>query len=249
MVYSLFVCVLPYILLKLLIFLRKPPNQTTKPIATVSQESTLIIRIYKGSIIMKFTKTLLASSLLLASGLATAETDWIVRAGFSVIAPDSNNHPVVSVEDATSFSFTLGKMMTKNIELEVLAAWPFDHDITLADGGATVGSAKHLPPTVSLNYHFMPEATFDPYIGLGINYTFFWDESTRGALDGTRLSLSNSFGFALQAGADFNLSNNWLINASVRYIDISTRATLDGVSLGNVNIDPIVYSLNFGKRF
>jgi len=68
-------------------------------------------------------------------------------------------------------------------------------------------------------------------------------------LDGTRLSLGDSFGFSVQAGADFNLSNNWLINGSIRYIDLSTRAKLDGVSLGNVDIDPIVYSLNIGKRF
>lgn len=197
---------------------------------------------------MKYTKTLLAGSLLLASGLAVAETNWIVRAGFSFVAPDSNNHPVVSVDDAASFSFTLGRMMTQNVELEVLAAWPFEHDIKLV-GGPKVGSTKHLPPTVNINYHFMPEAAFDPYLGAGINYTFFWDETTKGALDGTNLSLGDSFGFALQAGADFNLSNNWLINASIRYIDISTKAKLDGASLGNVDIDPIVYSLNFGKRF
>ncbi|MBE9548872.1 MAG: outer membrane beta-barrel protein [Proteobacteria bacterium] len=197
---------------------------------------------------MKFTKTLLAGSLLLASGLAVAETDWIVRAGFSVVAPDSNNHPIVSVEDATSFTFTLGRMMTQHIELEVLAAWPFEHDIKLV-GGPKVGSTQHLPPTVSLNYHFMPEAKFDPYLGAGLNYTFFWDEKTQGALDGTRLSLGDSFGLALQAGVDFNLSNNWLINGSIRYIDLSTKAKLDGLSIGHVNIDPIVYSLNIGKRF
>lgn len=197
---------------------------------------------------MKYTKTLLAGSLLLASSLAIAETDWIVRAGFSVISPDSNNHPIVSVESSTSLSFTLGKMLTPNLELEVLAAWPFEHDIKLVDG-PKVGSAKHLPPTVSLNYHFKPEATFDPYIGAGINYTFFWDEKTRGALSESNLSLGDSFGFAVQAGADFNLSNNWLINASIRYISLSSKARLDGVSIGNVDIDPIVYSLNFGKRF
>lgn len=197
---------------------------------------------------MKFTKILLAGSALLASGLAVAETDWIVRAGFSVISPSSNNHPVVSVEDSTSLTFTLGKMMTQNIELEVLAAWPFEHDINLVDG-PKVGSAKHLPPTVSLNYHFMPKATFDPYIGAGINYTFFWDEQTRGALGDSRLSLGDSFGFAVQAGADFNLSNNWLINASIRYVDLSSKAKLDGISIGNVDVDPIIYSLNFGKRF
>lgn len=197
---------------------------------------------------MKFTKTLLASSLLLASGLAVAESDWIVRAGFSFANPDSNNHPVVSVDEATSLTFTLGRMMTQNVELEVLAAWPFEHDIELV-GGGKVGSTKHLPPTVSLNYHFMPDAAFDPYFGAGLNYTFFWDETTSGALAGNKLSLNESFGIALQLGADYHLENNWLMNASIRYIDLTSNARLNGAPLGTVSIDPFVYSLNFGKRF
>ncbi len=197
---------------------------------------------------MKFQKTILASSLLLASGLAIADTDWIVRAGFSTITPKSNNNPVVSVDNSSSFSFTIEKMLGANLGLEVLAAYPFEHDIRLV-GGAKVGKATHLPPTVSLNWHLLPDSTFSPYIGAGINYTIFWDESTSGALAGSKLSLDNSFGLAAQVGFDINLSNNWLLNGSVRYISISTKATLDGASLGNVDIDPVVYSFNVGKRF
>ena len=197
---------------------------------------------------MKLQKTILASSLLLVSGLAIAETDWIVRAGFSTVTPKSNNNPTVSVDNSSSFSFTIEKMLGPKLGLEVLAAYPFEHDIRLV-GGPRVGSAKQLPPTVSLNWHWLPEATFSPYIGAGINYTIFWDEATVGALDGTRLSLSDSFGLAAQLGFDINLSNNWLLNGSVRYISISTEAKLDGASIGDVDIDPLVYSFNIGKRF
>ena len=61
-------------------------------------------------------------------------------------------------------------MMTDNWAVELLAAYPFEHDIYLVDG-PEVGSTKHLPPTVSLQYHFMPDSTFQPYLGAGVNYT------------------------------------------------------------------------------
>ncbi len=197
---------------------------------------------------MKLQKTILASSLLLASGLAMADSDWIVRAGFSTITPKSNNNPVVSVDNSSSFSFTIEKMLGPKLGLEVLAAYPFEHDIRLV-GGNKVGTATHLPPTVSLNWHMLPDSTFSPYIGAGVNYTIFWDESTTGALAGSKLTLDDSFGLAAQVGFDINLSNNWLLNGSVRYISISTKATLNGASLGSVDIDPVVYSFNVGKRF
>ncbi len=197
---------------------------------------------------MKINKTILASSLLLASGLAIADTSWIVRAGFSTVAPKSNNNPIVSVDNSSSFSFTIEKMLGPKLGLEVLAAYPFEHDIRLV-GGARVGSAQQLPPTVSLNWHFLPDSTFSPYVGAGVNYTIFWDESTSGALAGSKLDLSNSFGLTAQVGFDINLSNNWLLNASARYISISTEAKLDGASIGDVDIDPLVYSFSVGKRF
>ena len=139
-------------------------------------------------------------------------------------------------------------MMTDIWAIEVLAAYPFEHDIELLDG-TEVGSTKHLPPTVSLQYHFRPTEALQPYIGLGINYTNFFSEETTGPLEGSDLSLGDSWGLAGQIGFDYLMNDNWLFNLDARYIDIDTKAKLDGNSLGSVNIDPWVFSVNLGYRF
>jgi len=112
-----------------------------------------------------------------------------------------------------------------------------------------VATAKHLPPTLSGQYHFNPIGKIQPYVGLGFNVTLFSDEQTEGALDGTSLKLDDSFGFAAQAGVDFEISENLLLNAVIRYIDIDTDAEVNGSEVAKVNIDPMVYGLNLGYRF
>jgi outer membrane protein len=174
---------------------------------------------------------------------------WLVRAGAKLVDPKSDNNDTVSVEDGTQFTFDITYMVTENLGIELLAAAPFSHDITLADGGDTVASTDHLPPTLSLQYHFNSGGRFQPYVGAGINWTLFFSEDTQGALEGADLSLDDSFGLAAQVGVDFSVSDNWIVNFDLRWIDIDTDATVDGTDLGTVEIDPIVYGLNVGYRF
>lgn len=112
-----------------------------------------------------------------------------------------------------------------------------------------VGKTKHLPPTLSLQYHFAPQATLRPYVGVGLNYTLFFEEKTQGALAGTKLELDPSFGLAGQVGVDVALNDLWFVNADVRYIDIDSDAKLNGASLNTVNIDPYVIGVSIGRRF
>ena len=95
----------------------------------------------------------------------------------------------------------------------------------------------------------MPQSNIRPYVGLGINYTFFFNEETSGALTGTSLSLDSSWGVAGQVGIDIDVAPNWFVNADLRYIGIDTEAKLDGVSIGTVDINPWVVGLTVGTRF
>lgn len=198
-------------------------------------------------------KTALVAGMALSMGFASTANafepgDWLVRVGASYVNPASDNHDVVSVESATSATINFSYMMTDVWALEVLAAYPFKHDIELHDG-SKVGSTKHLPPTVSLQYHFRPTEQFQPYVGVGINYTNFFSEKTQGALEGTDLSLGDSWGLAGQIGFDVMFNDDWFFNFDVRYIDIDTKAKLDGASLGKVEIDPWVFGAHIGYRF
>ena len=174
--------------------------------------------------------------------------DWLVRVGASSVNPASDNSDIVSVESATSMTFNFSYMMTDVWALEVLAAVPFKHDIELLDG-TKVGSTKQLPPTVSLQYHFMPTEKFQPYLGVGINFTHFSSEKTTGPLEGVDLNLGDSWGLAGQAGFDVLFNDNWFFNLDIRYIDIDTKATLDGVSIGKVEVDPWIFGGHIGFRF
>ncbi len=179
---------------------------------------------------------------------AKEQGDWVIRFGGSYVEPKSDNSELVSVDGQMGVTFNFSYFMTRNLAVEVLAALPYEHDINLVNG-PRVASTKHLPPTVSLQYHFLPDARVQPYVGLGLNYTMFFSEDTTGPLAGADLKLDDSWGWAGEVGVDFPFNEKWLLNFSARYIDIDTDAKLDGANLGTVNIDPWVYGAHLGIRF
>ena len=201
---------------------------------------------------LKARKILLAGIALSMGFAGTANAfepgDWLVRVGASYVNPASDNSDIVSVDSDTSVSLNFTYMMTDVWALELLAAVPFKHDIDLLDG-TKVGSTKHLPPTLSVQYHFMPTEKFQPYVGLGLNYTNFFDEKTTGPLEGLDLSLGDSWGLAGQIGFDVLFNDDWFFNLDIRYIDIDTKARVDGDSIGKVEIDPWVFGGHIGYRF
>jgi len=193
-----------------------------------------------------------AALLLAVPASAHEGGTWIARAGVGTVQPESKNLDLspagfIEVDDGTSLTLTLTYMFNQKWAFDVLAAWPFSHDIEL--GGVKVASTDHLPPTFSAQYHFMPDAKFQPYVGAGLNYTTFFSTDTTGPLAGTKLDLDDSFGLALQVGADIEINEKWLVNVDFRYIDIETDARLDGAKLGTVAINPWVYALAVGYRF
>lgn len=196
------------------------------------------------------TKGLLALALLgsTSAALAHEKGDWLLRVGGGQVDPKSNNGDVVDVDSGSSATISLGYMITDHWAVDVLAAWPFKHNISLKDG-TRVASTEQLPPTVLMQYHFLPNADFQPYVGLGVNFTTFFDTETTGPLAGSSLDLDDSWGLAGQVGIDWMLGDKWFFNLDAKYIDIETDAVLDGVFLEKVEIDPMVYTASVGYRF
>ena len=192
------------------------------------------------------------SVLATATALPTAQAqdagDWIFRVGVHNVRPKSDNHGVVNVDAAASLTFNGTYMVAPRWGVEVLAALPFEHDINL-NGGGKVAETKHLPPTLSLQYHFNPNGAWRPYAGGGVNYTLFFDEKTTGALAGAKLELKPSWGLAAQLGLDVQLGSDWFANADLRWFDIDTGAKLNGADLGRVGIDPYAFGVSVGRRF
>lgn len=205
-------------------------------------------------------KTLITSALALALGaaampaLAQSAGDWTLGVGVHAVDPKSDNGSLVDgalkvdVDSDVKPTLTFEYFVRDNLGIEVIAAWPFEHDIAI-DGLGTVGSTKQLPPTVSLQYHFNSKGKVSPFIGAGVNYTTFFSEDTRGALEGTKLKLDDSWGLAAHAGIDFAVGERSAIRVDARWIDIDTDVKLDGADIGTVNIDPIVYGAAYVMKF
>ena len=205
-------------------------------------------------------KTLITSALALALGaaampaLAQSAGDWTLGVGVHAVDPKSDNGSLVDgalkvdVDTDVKPTLTFEYFVRDNLGIEVIAAWPFEHDIAI-DGLGTVGSTKQLPPTVSLQYHFNSKGTVSPFIGAGVNYTTFFSEDTRGALEGSKLKLDDSWGLAAHAGVDFAVGERSAIRVDARWIDIDTDVKLDGADIGTVNIDPIVYGAAYVMKF
>ncbi|MCL2297494.1 MAG: outer membrane beta-barrel protein [Proteobacteria bacterium] len=205
----------------------------------------------------------IAALALGATGVAqAADSKFLVKVGIAGVVPKSNNGKLdtplgvfdTDVRNSVRPSITLEYLITPNIGVEVLGAWPFRNDIKFNKGVGKIGSVDVLPPTVSVKYHFMPDSVASPFVGLGLNYTFMYRAKTAGAIAGTNLQVKNSFGLAATAGVDFNINKNWVVGVDVRWIQMRNKVNLgiDDVGyfkLGKVKVDPWVLGAAVGYRF
>lgn len=207
--------------------------------------------------------TLIAATLLAAGFTASVSAhqagDIIVRAGVVVVAPNESSQDVAGngefiVSSDTQLGLNFGYMLTDNFGVELLAATPFSHDVSL-NGVGKIAETKQLPPTLVAQYYFGDaQSKLRPYIGVGVNYTNFYDNEFTNDLGGalTDLSMSTSWGLAAQVGLDFQMSKNWLLNASVWYakIDSDVKFKLaDAPVTIETDIDPWVYMVSVGYTF
>ena len=194
-------------------------------------------------------KNLLAVAVLcaLTSGAALAqqsEGPWMVRA--RAVHLDSAN------KDSTPLGLTVNNKIipevdvsyffTPNVAAELILTVPQKH--TLRAGGAAIGSLKHLPPTLLLQYHFNTSG-IKPYVGAGLNYTRFSSVKAPAGVDIDR----NSFGAALQVGVDIPLQKNLYLNFDIKKVFIKTDVTANGAKLGSFKVDPVLVGVGLGWRF
>lgn len=200
----------------------------------------------------------IAATLISSAASAHESGSWIVRAGAAHVMPthveNTSNTAApalgLDVNANTQLGLTGTYMITDNIGVELLAASPFSHEITL--GGQLVGKTKHLPPSLYAQYYFLnKEAKARPYLGAGINYTNFFNETEKMA-GVTDLKLHDSWGLVLNGGLDINLTDNLLFNTAVYYAKIKTKADFKvaGTQLSqDVRLDPLVFFMGIGYRF
>lgn len=213
--------------------------------------------------------SILAAAALLAAAATPAaaeQGDVLVRLRGIMVAPTENAGPVmptfptgsVSVDNAIVPEIDFTYFLTNNIGVELIAATSA-HDVSGAgalSGLGEIADTMVLPPTLTLQYHFAPDAAIRPYVGAGINWTIFYSEGSKAALDNaigaTTVGLEDSVGWAAQAGFDVPIGERTFLNFDVKYIDIKTTAWLNTGGLINtvdVDLNPFVFGIGVGMRF
>ncbi len=218
--------------------------------------------------ILKF----MALPVIVVSGLSAPAyakaRDTFVRVRAIMVSPTESSGGIfptfpaekVKVSNSIMPEIDVTHMVSDHIGLELIAATTKHHarGVSGTTGGiGKLASTWVLPPTLTVQYHFAPDAKVRPYVGAGVNYTIFYSEKPSAglvtAVGQTNVDLKDSFGWAAQAGIDIDLNEKMFLNFDVKYLDIDTTARLNTTAIGiqrvRVSLDPLVFGVGVGFRF
>lgn len=191
-----------------------------------------------------------------SSAIAKEAGDIMVRLRGIILAPDASGttdaiggsaHVGSDVVPELDFSY----FFTQNIAAELILATT-RNSVTVRNstiGTAQLGRVSLLPPTLNLQYHFMPKDRFSPYVGAGLNYTFFYNEKNGSSI--TSINYKNGIGYSFQAGLDIQMKDRWYLNFDLKKIFLETDITANGgtINARNVDLDPWIFGIGVGYSF
>lgn len=188
----------------------------------------------------------LAATTLTPAVAQTSDGQWLVRARAVHLDPankDNIDGLDVGINSKWLPEVDITYFFTPNIAAELILTYPQKQDVKA--NGSKIGTLKHLPPVLTVQYHFDQVNGFKPYVGAGLNYTRF---SNVDLPEGLSIK-KNSVGFALQAGVDYEISKGMYLNLDVKKVQIRTDLKSEGEKLGKVKVDPLLVGLGIGWRF
>ncbi|MCV2357061.1 outer membrane beta-barrel protein [Paucibacter sp. B2R-40] len=154
-----------------------------------------------------------------------------------------------SINDKWLPELDISYFITPNIAAELILTYPQKQDLSVT-GVGKIGSFKHLPPTLSAQYHFSPTSMFRPYVGLGVNYTNISDVQFDANVAALKLGLKhNSWGLSAQIGADIEVAKNLYLNVDIKKVQIKTTVYSNGADIGEFKVDPLLVGVGLGMRF
>lgn len=177
---------------------------------------------------------------------AQAAGDLVARARLVYIDPANKDDIAgvdVSVSTKTIPEVDFTYYVTPNFAAELILTYPQKHDVSA--NGSKIGTLKHLPPTLTAQYHFTGLGAIKPYVGAGLNLTLFSSVKLPAGYEVEK----NSVGLAVQAGADFALDKKWSINVDVKKVQIRTDLTVNGTNAGTIKVDPTLFGVGVGYKF
>ena len=197
-------------------------------------------------------KVLIAATvgMLVAGSVAAQESPWLVRARavhLNMANVDSTGLGL-TVNDKTIPEVDISYFFSKNIAAELILTVPQKQHVY--SNGADLGTFKHLPPTLTVQYHFTDFTGYKPYVGAGLNYTQITAEKISAGGGTNNVTLSDkSIGGALQAGVDIPLTKQVSLNIDVKKVYLKTHVYVGGSDVGTLKLDPVLFGMGIGYRF
>lgn len=203
--------------------------------------------------------TTIALTGITSASMAQEGSDWLAKERFQLRARaiDVNadgdgtvaqNGLKTDVDAAVTPEVDVTYFFTKNVAAELIAA---TSKHTISAGSLTLGDAWILPPTLTVQYHFTPESKFSPYVGAGLNYSLFYSEDDGVGFD--NLDVEGGVGYAVQAGFDYWLNDNWGVNVDAKYINLDVDVDVDSggthLDADGVDLDPVILGAGVSYRF
>jgi outer membrane protein len=158
----------------------------------------------------------------------------------------------IKIKSHLTFAVEAGYFITPNIAVSFTGGLPPTVKIDAAgamDGMGRVGATTYGPMTATIHYHFTNFGPFQPYIGAGPAFMYVFSERD-GIMNGLRIE--HTAGFAVQAGADYMLTERWGIFVDVKKAILRTEASgfLGGVPISaDIKLDPLVIHSGVTFRF
>jgi len=192
-----------------------------------------------------------AVGMLVAGSVAAQESPWLVRVrAVQLDMKNSGNTATTSaltVDDKTIPELDISYFFNKNVAAELILTVPQKQHVYL--NGADLGTFKHLPPTLTLQYHFTNLSGYKPYVGAGLNFTKIGSENiTVSSANDTSLS-NDSVGAAFQAGVDIPLTKQVSLNFDVKKVYLKSHVYVSGSDVGTLKLDPVLFGIGVGYRF
>lgn len=196
----------------------------------------------------------LATSLIAIAGVASANLTF--KAGLGYLDPTADKNinsdflkAEVSGEAALlpSFDYRFGNTP---FSAELLLATPFEHTVSATTDGAkkNIARFKHLPPTLTFKYNTPTYHGFGANVGIGATVLVPYEEEVIGS--NAKLEADTVVAPAAQIGVTYSPTNSpWDVFADVRYADLKTDLELDGRKIGELEVNPVVYSVGVSHKF
>ena len=193
-----------------------------------------------------------AAAACLPAAQAQDTGNWLVRGRALYLDSDNKDNTGLdlSINNKTFPEVDISYFFNPNLAAELILTYPQKQRLHSSVVGAQIGTFKHLPPTLTLQYHVTGLTGFRPYVGAGLNYTNLSSVHFNSNVDALKLGVKhNSVGWAVQAGVDVPLGGGWLVNADLKKVQIDTTVYSAGQSVGKFKVDPVLASIGIGKRF